>query len=142
MADRSVPDLLTLPHHVEFLSDRWLEEAGRPLREAIQAGKGRYAGLDFSVSERFIDAPPHLKLPGGVACWSLRINGEDVTISREFDAEADVTVEGDYQAGLSLAQFVGVVADGGAEEMWREARHLFGENAFRVRGRLADERAG
>ena len=37
MADRSVPDLLTLPHHVEFLSDRWLEEAGRHLREAIPA---------------------------------------------------------------------------------------------------------
>jgi hypothetical protein len=142
MADRSVPDLLTLPHHVEFLSDRWLEEAGRHLREAIPAGKGRYAGLDFTVSERFTDAPPHLKLPGDVACWSLRVDGEEVTISREFDAEADVTVEGDYQAGLYLAQFVGVVADGGAEEMWREARHLFGENAVRVRGRLADERAG
>ena len=142
MADRSVPDLITLPHHVEFLSDRWLEEAGATFARRSRRGRGRYAGLDFTVSERFTDTPPHLKLPGDVACWSLRIDGEAVTISREFDAEADVTVEGDYQAALYLAQFVGVAAPGGEAEMWREARHLSGDNAFHGAAAVADERAG
>jgi hypothetical protein len=29
MAEPGVADLLTLPHHVEFMWDRWLDEARR-----------------------------------------------------------------------------------------------------------------
>lgn len=133
-------DLITLPHHVEFLSDGWLEEACRffdqqlPLKKALLSGP-------FSVSERFSEAPPHLKLPGDAATWSARFDGESVTVSRDFLDSADIVVEGDYQAALSLAQFVGVLVPGGAEQMWREAHHMFGADAFTVRGSLADEQA-
>ena len=135
-------DKVTLPHHVEFLSDRWLAEAERFLGEALPARKAQLDGRPFSVSERFIDAPPHLKLPGNVASWSVRFDGEKATISREFDPGSDLTVEADYQAALHLAQFVGVLAEGGAEEMWREARHMSGADAFRVSGRLENDAAG
>jgi len=133
------PDLITLPHHVEFLSERWLEEADRFWREAVPARKAKLGGRAFSVSERFTDAPPHLKLPGDAASWTLRFDGETATIARGFDADADLTVEADYQAGLHLAQFVGILAPGGAEEMWREATHMSGKDAFCVRGSLPDE---
>ncbi len=139
MADRAAQagmELITLPHHAEFLSDRWLEEAKRFWREAPAQRKAALAGRPFSVSERFTDAPPHLKLPGDVACWTLRFDGEAATIERAFDDGADLTFEGDYQAGLFLAQFVGVAAPGGAAEMQREAAILFGKDAFRVKGRL------
>jgi len=135
-------DKITLPHHVEFLSDRWLEEAERFLGEALPARKAQLGGRPFSLSERFTDAPPHLKLPGNVASWSLRFDGETAAISRAFDADSDLTVEADYQAALHLAQFVGVLAEGGAEEMWREARHMSGVDAFRVSGRLENDAAG
>lgn len=135
-------DKITLPHHVEFLSDRWLEEAERFLAETLPARKAQFAGRAFSLSERFTDAPPHLKLPGNVASWSLRFDGERATISREFEADSDLTLEADYQAALHLAQFVGVLAEGGPEAMWREARHMSGAEAFRARGRLADDAAG
>ncbi len=143
MADYLRPagaDLVTLPHHVEFLSDAWLDQARRFFEEQMPVKKALLAG-PFSVSERFSDAPPHLKLPGNVATWSARFDGESVTVSREFVDSADLVIEGDYQAALSLAQFVGVLVPGGAEQMWREARHLFGADAFRVRGALADEQA-
>jgi Phytanoyl-CoA dioxygenase (PhyH) len=133
------PDLITLPHHVEFLSERWLEEAAKFWREALPARKSKLGGRAFSVSERFSDAPPHLKLPGDVASWSLRFDGDAATLARGFDAGADLAVEGDYQAALHLAQFVGVLAPGGPEEMWREAEHMSGKDAFRVRGSLPDE---
>jgi hypothetical protein len=134
-------DLITLPHHAEFLSDRWLEEARRFWRELPGARKTPLGGRGFSVSERFTDAPPHLKLPGDVAAWSLRFDGEDATISRGFEEGADLRVEGDYQAAVFLAQFVGVAAPGGAEEMWREAAVLFGKDAFRIKGGLQDAAA-
>src|SRR5438046_2623865 len=99
-------DRITLPHHVEFLSDRWLEEAERFLREALPARKAQLGGRPFSVSERFTEAPPHLRLPGNLASWSVRFDGETLAVSRAFDPTADVTVEADYQAALHLAQFV------------------------------------
>ena len=133
------PDLITLPHHVEFLSERWLEEAARFWREALPARKAKLGGRAFSVSERFTDAPPHLKLPGDVASWTLRCDGEAAAVSPGFDANADLTVESDYQAALHLAQFVGVLAPGGAEEMWREATQMSGKDAFRVKGALDEE---
>src|SRR5262245_21176832 len=62
MAERAEAgmDLVTLPHHVEFLSERWLEEAGRFFREALPGHKAKLGGKGFSLSERFTDAPPHL----------------------------------------------------------------------------------
>lgn len=139
MAERAAQaDLITLPHHAEFLSERWLEEAEKFWREALPARTAKLGGRAFSVSERFTDAPPHLKLPGDIGGWSLRFDGEKATVARGFDADADLTVESDYQAALHLAQFVGVLAPGGAEEMWREATHMSGKDAFRVRGSLPD----
>jgi len=144
MADRPLPprsDLITLPHHFEFLSQGWLDEATRFFKEQIPLRKSQLSGKPFSVSERFTDAPPHMKLPRDVASWSLRYDGDDVTVSAEFDPSADMVLESDYQAALSLAQFVGVLVPGGAEEMWREARHQFGKDAFRMRGGIEQESA-
>ena len=134
--------MFTLPHHVEFLSDDWLAEAGRFLEQETRVRKERLGGRPFSISERFADAPPHLKLPGDVAGWAVRYDGERAEVSRDFDAAADVVVEGDYQAALMSAQFVGVLAPGGAAEMRRERDHLFGKDAVRLKGALADEQAG
>ena len=64
-------NLITLPQHVEFLSDRWLDEARAFFREALPLRREMLAGKAFTVSERFTDAPPHLKFPRDAAAWSL-----------------------------------------------------------------------
>ena len=133
--------MITLPHHVEFLSDAWLDEARSFLQRECATRKERLGGRAFSVSERFTDAPPHLKFPKDVASWSMRYDGENVSVSREFGAGADVTVEGDYQAALMSAQYVGLLAPGGMEEMFRELTHLFGKDALRIKGDLGNEQA-
>ncbi len=143
MADRPTQsDLITLPHHVEFLSERWLAEAERFCREVVPARKAKLAGQPFTVSERFTEAAPHLKLPSDVASWTLRFDGETASVARGFEPAADLTVEADYQAALFLAQFVGVTAPGGAEAMWREAAQMSGKDAFRIRGALPDAASG
>jgi hypothetical protein len=64
---------LTLSHHVEFLSDAWLDEARNFL---IQETKRRESGLKpFSVSERFTHARPHLGFDDDVASWHVRFDG-------------------------------------------------------------------
>src|SRR5262245_5084106 len=118
--------MITLPHHVELLSDAWLEHARRYLERETAARKERLGGEPFSVSERFTHAPPHLKLPGDVAKWCLRYDGAAVTVTRDFDPRADVVVEGEYQVALAAAQAVGALAPGVMEKTFRELSHWFG----------------
>ena len=131
----------TLPHQFEFLSDAWLDEARCFLDRELPARKARLAG-PFSLTERFTDAPPHLGLPGDVAAWNMQWDGEKVTVARDTGGgaadDADVVVEGDYQAALTAAQWVGVTAPGASEAMWREVSQQYGKDAMRVKGRLSD----
>jgi hypothetical protein len=128
-----------LPHHCEFLSDEWLEQATKFLQRDIKMRREKLGGRSFSLSERFVHAPPHMKFAGDVATWSVRFDGNDVTVSRHVYEGADVLVEGDYQAALTAAQFVGLLAPGAMETMNREIATLYGNDAIRVKGNLEGE---
>lgn len=134
--------MLTLPDRCEFLSDAWLDEARAFLERQTASWKDRLGGQAFSLSERFANAPPHLGFPGDVGAWGLRYDGQTVQVSRDFDEAADLVVEGDYQAGLAGAQFVGVLAPGAMKAMLRETRTQFGKGAVRARGAPPNEAAG
>jgi ectoine hydroxylase-related dioxygenase (phytanoyl-CoA dioxygenase family) len=128
--------MITLPGRFEFLSDEWIAEARKFLERECKNRKDRLAGHAFSISERFTDAPPHLKFPDAIGAWSMRYDGENVSVAREFNASADPVVEGDYQATLAAAQFVGVLAPGAMAAMGREVATMFGKDAIRVRGAI------
>ncbi len=135
--------MITLPHRCEFLSDAWLDEARKFLERECKHRKEQLAGRPFSLSERFTDAPPHLKLPDNVAAWDFRYDGENVSVSRGFNDAADLKVEGDYQAVLATAQFVGVLAPGAMAAMGREVAAMYGKDALRstgaIKGHAANE---
>jgi hypothetical protein len=133
--------MITLPHRCEFLSDAWLEEAGKFLERECRNRKEQLGGRAFSISERFTDAPPHLKLPDNVASWGMFYDGENVSVSRAFFDRADLVIEGDYQAALTAAQFVGMLAPGAMSAMGREVATMFGKNALRVKGALKGKAA-
>jgi ectoine hydroxylase-related dioxygenase (phytanoyl-CoA dioxygenase family) len=120
------------------MSDAWLAEAQQFLERAIAMRKTQLGSAPFSVSERFTHAPPHLKFPGDVAAWNLRYDGERVHVAREFAADADMTVEGEYQAALMGAQFVGVRAPGAMRAMTRELTNVFGRDAMRTKGTVRE----
>ena len=121
--------MYTLPHHVEFLSDRWAEEARRflagevpKIREKAVPAE-RLKGRTFAVSGRFTDAPPHLGLAGHAGACTIAFDGEGFTVSPSFDAAADLVVEADYQAALTAAQMVGITAPGALSTLRKEADH-------------------
>jgi len=132
--------MYTLPHQCEFLSDQWLDEACAVLDREVATRKARLKG-PFCVSERFTDTPPHLKFPDNVASWAMLYDGEKVTVSRAFNPDAFLRVEGDYQAGCTAAQFVGIAAPGAMQRMLRQCEVLYGKDAIRVEGRLDDPQA-
>ena len=130
--------VLCLPHQCEFLSDEWLNRARDHLSKAIAAAG---AGLaPFSITERFINAPPHLGFANGVAQWSLAFDGTNLQVGRRPVTSPDVLVEGEYQAGLALAQVVGAMAPGVLARATREVEHVFGPDAVRRQGQLGDHR--
>ena len=136
--------MFTLPHHVEFLSDRWVEEGRRFLAGEVPKVRERPAPLErlrgrtFSLSGRFTDAPPHLKLPGDVGAFSVRFDGEAFEVTATFDLTANLVIEGDYQAALTGAQMVGIGAPGAVQTLRREVAHHYGADALKVRGAIAD----
>ncbi len=130
-----------LPHRFEFLSDAWLDEAKKFLERECTIRREQLTGRTFSLAERFLHAPPHLEFADDVAAWSMRYDGENVTVSRDFNDAADLVVEGDYQAALTAAQFVGVLAPGAMAAMSREVATMFGKDALRMKGRLKDAQA-
>lgn len=135
--------MYALPHQIEFLSDRWLEEAraflaGERPKQGEPPPRERLRGRAFSVSGRFIDAPPHLKLSGDVGAFALRFDGETVTLAAAFEPSSDLVIEGDYQAALTAAQMVGISAPGAVATLRAEIAHLYGPLALKVRGEIAD----
>jgi len=133
--------MLTLPDRFEFLSDAWLDEARRFLEKAVEQRKAELSGEPFVVSERFTDAPPHLGLDEGVAAWKMRWDGSALNVARGFDPDADLVVEGDYQAALAGAQMVGMLAPGEAKAIGREVAAMCGKDALRMKGRLKNPAA-
>ena len=131
-----------LPDRFEFLSDAWLDEARSFLEKMTEQRREALAGQPFSISERFTDAPPHLQLPDNVGAWTARYDGSAVSVSRGFDPAADMVVEGDYQAGLAGAQFVGILAPGAMKAMRREVAAMHGPDAVRMKGRVENPAAG
>jgi hypothetical protein len=132
--------MITLPDRFEFLSDAWIDEARRFLEKAVE--QRREALAPFSLSERFADAPPHLKLEGDVGAWNARYDGGQITVARGFDAGADVVVEGDYQAGIAGGQFIGMLAPGAMKAMRREIKTMHGKDAVTMKGRIENTAAG
>lgn len=133
--------MITLPHHCEFLSDAWIDEARRFLETETARRKDALGGRAFALSEGFADAPPHLGLPDNVAAWHVIYDGDQVVVGRGFKPDADMRLEGDYQAALTAAQYVGVLAPGGMDHMLRELKTLFGKDAVKATGRLEDPAA-
>ena len=132
--------MFTLPDRFEFFSDAWIDEARRFLEKAVE--QRRDALAPFSLTERFVDAPPHLKLPDNVGAWHVRYDGGAVTVQRGFDETADVKVEGDYQAGIAGGQFIGMLAPGAMKAMRRELKAMHGPDAVRMQGRIENPAAG
>ncbi len=125
--------MYALPHQVEYLSDGWLGATERYLQRELAAGRLAPVG-PFAVCQRTTDAPPHLGFAGGKTAWNVRFDGERLTVERADDPDADLVIEGDYQAFVTFAQRVGFASAAVRRAAEDEVAHLYGKDAIRVRG--------
>jgi ectoine hydroxylase-related dioxygenase (phytanoyl-CoA dioxygenase family) len=126
---------LCLSHQCEFLSDIWLERATAFLESAVQRTDALPA---FCLKEAFRNAPPHLGLPDNIAGWYVHYDGGRLSVGRDCPGTPDVEVNGEYQAGLQMAQVVGGLSSKTMSHALREVRHWFGKDAVRMTGRFTD----
>lgn len=68
--------MFTLPGDCEFFSDAYLDAARAFLERESERRKASLGGKPFSVSERFTQAPPHLRRADNIAEWIVRYDGE------------------------------------------------------------------
>lgn len=121
--------MVTLPHHVEYLSDGWIAEASAFIESFVQQRK---FAEPFTLSERLTDAPPHLAGEDGSIAWTLSFDGKVVSTDRSFNPGAQIVREGDYQAALMFAQSVGVMSPGFLEAAQAAVAGWFGKDALRA----------
>ena len=128
-----------IPERVEFLSDEWLSAAGALLTRRCNGFRDQLQGVDFTLSEGFDNAPPHLGFEGGFAVWNARVKDGEVTVGRGWNDDASLKVRGDYQKILPIAQAVGKTA---VARAGREAAHTWGRGFAQVSGKAPEGRMG
>lgn len=128
--------MLTLPGRFEFLTEAWIAEVQVVLTREVERRREALAGQSFSVSERFTHAPPHLMLPDNAGAWRVDYDGERLSASAGFNPNADVVVEGDYQAALIMAQAVGALIPGVMAARLKEVQLRLGKDILRMKGGL------
>jgi ectoine hydroxylase-related dioxygenase (phytanoyl-CoA dioxygenase family) len=125
---------------VEFLSDGWIDAARRYLEDAVATEPALASGR-YAVCESFTDAPPGLGLLDDRAVWHFVVDEGRVTAGRgDFD-DADLRVDGDYQAILSMAQTVYAAGPDAVARAQRELAHRTAAQPTRIQGRLTGDPA-
>ncbi len=119
---------------VEFASREWCDEANRYLQEQAGLHPEALDGVEWSVTERWQNAPPHLRFQDNVAGFWFTISGGRIEVGAGPAAEADTEIDGDYNAILPI----GWTIYGGDAEIQaraqREYGHLSRSKPVRMKG--------
>ena len=110
---------------VEFASKEWTEEAKRYLQEQAARHPEALDGVEWSVTERWQNAPPHLGFQDNVAGFWFTISGGKIGVGPGPAAEADTEIDGDYNAILPI----GWTIYGGDAEIQARAQREYGHLA-------------
>jgi hypothetical protein len=120
-----------LDERLDFLSNKWIDSATKQLQRLVTANAAALSGIDYTLTEVFDHAPPHLGWEDNVAAWTVQIRNGSVTTTRGRAADADFVVSGNYQLALPAVQTVGSRAIARAQ---REAEFRTGRPAVTVTG--------
>lgn len=107
---------------VEFASKAWCEEANRYLQEQASLRPEALDGVDWSVTERWQNAPPHLGFSDNVAGFWFTTSGGRIEVGAGPAAEAETEIDGDYDAILPI----GWTIYGGDAEIQARAQREYG----------------
>lgn len=119
---------------VEFASREWCEAANRYLQEQAALHPEALDGVQWSVTERWQNAPPHLGFPGNIAGFWFTISDGKIEVGPGPAAEADTEIDGDYNAILPIGW---TIYNGDPEiqaRAQREYGHLSRNKPVRMKG--------
>ena len=121
---------------VEFASNEWCEEANRYLQEQAALHPDALDGVEWSVTERWQNAPPHLGFHGNIAGFWFTISGGKIEVGPGPAAEADTEIDGDYNSILPIGW---TIYDGDAAiqaRAQREYGHLSRDKPVKMKGQF------
>lgn len=121
---------------VEFASNEWCEEANRYLQEQAALRPDAVDGVEWSVTERWQNAPPHLGFDGNVAGFWFTISGSQIEVGPGPAAEADTEIDGDYNSILPIGW---TIYSGDAKiqaRAQREYGHLSRDKPVKMKGQF------
>ena len=107
---------------VEFASREWCDEANRYLQEQAALHPEALNGVEWSVTERWRNAPPHLGFADNMAGFWFTISGGRIEVGPGPASEADTEIDGDYNAILPI----GWTIYGGDAEIQARAQREYG----------------
>ena len=107
---------------VEFASREWCDEANHYLQEQAALHPEALEGVEWSVTERWRNAPPHLGFRDNVAGFWFTIAGGKIEVGTGPAAEAATEIDGDYNAILPI----GWTIYGGDAEIQARAQREYG----------------
>lgn len=87
---------------VEFASREWCGEANRYLQKQAGLHPEALDGVEWSVTERWRNAPPHLGFEDNVAGFWFTISGGQIEVGAGPAADAETEIDGDYNAILPI----------------------------------------
>lgn len=87
---------------VEFASVEWCDEANRYLQEQAALHPEALDGVEWSVTERWRNAPPHLGFRDNVAGFWFTISGGTIEVGPGPAGEAATEIDGDYNTILPI----------------------------------------
>ena len=131
---------LTVPlsERVEFASREWAAEADRYLQAKAAAAGSALDGLSCSLTERWQNSPPHLGWKDNVAGFSLRIEDGRIEVGVGPAPEADVEIDGEYNAILPIAWTIYGGDASIRERAQREYGALMGDKKISRKGALPE----
>lgn len=81
----------------QLFTQQWFDAVEKIIAEVAKAHRSALAGVNFILSEQYLDAPGALKVDGDDPASTLIIEGGTVRTSREFRSDADIWVRADYE---------------------------------------------
>ncbi len=121
---------------VEFASREWCEEANRYLQEQADKHPEALDGVEWSVTERWRNAPPHLGFADNIAGFWFTISDGEIEVGAGPAPEAETEIDGNYNAILPI----GWTIYGGDAEVQaraqREYSHLSRDKPVKMKGQF------
>lgn len=85
----------------DFATPEYIAFAAKLLQEEVSKRASEFAGVKYTISEVFTDAPAHLTKDGRLT-WQMRFDNDRITWTPGKPEQADLNIEYPYQVAMGI----------------------------------------